>query len=338
MGEKFRVLMITGGYGFIGSTFIRFWLRNYRQCKIINLDKLTYAGNVNNLKDINDNANYHFVRGDIGDFVFVDEIVKKLKPDCIVNFAAETHVDRSLAGSSVFMQTNVVGTNNLLEAALRHKIKRFHQVSTLDVIESDNKDDIFNSGNPYVASKVASDSLVRLFYQSFGLPITITKCSNNYGPYQHPEKFIPRVITNLIDDQKVPVYGSGKQIRDWLYVEDNCRAIDAVLTKGTIGETYYVGSATKDINNLTLVKMILTVMGKTFDWIEFVPDRPGHDYKYFINLSKINQEVGWSPRHKLEDMLAITVDWYQQNEAWWRLLKEETDRLYKKLDKRKSAQ
>lgn len=312
--------MITGGCGFIGSTFIRFWLRNYQQCNIINLDKLTYAGNTNNLKDINDNANYQFVRGDIGDFVFVDKIVKKFKPDCIVNFAAETHVDRSLADSSIFMQTNVIGTKNLLEAALKYKIKRFHQISTLNLIEGDNKEDIYDSNNPYATSKVASDSLVRSFYQLFGLPITITKCSNNYGPYQHPEKFVPCIITNLVDGKKVPVYGEGKQIRNWLYVEDNCRAIDTVLTKGTIGETYYVGTE-KDIDNLTLVKMILAVMGKTLDWIKFVPDRPDHDYKYFIDLSKINKELGWSPQYKLEDMLARTVNWYQQNESWWRLLK-----------------
>jgi len=322
MKEKFRVLMITGGAGFIGSTFIRFWLKNHRQCKIINLDKLTYASNVNNLKDINNNPNYRFVRGDISDFVSVDKMVTELKPDCIVNFAAETHVDRSLPNSSVFIQTNVVGTNILLEVALKHKIKKFHQVSTLSLIEENNKGGVYDSSNPYVVSKVAADFLVRSYYQAFGLPITITKCSNNYGPYQHPEKFIPRVITNLIDGQKVPVYGDGKQIRDWLYVEDNCRAIGAVLTKGTAGETYYVGSGAKDINNLTLVKMILANMGKTLDWIEFVPDRPGHDHKYFIDLSKINKELGWRPRYKLEDMLTRTIRWYQKNEAWWRLLKQ----------------
>ena len=338
MKEKYAVILVTGGSGFIGTNFIRFWIRNHQRCKVINLDKLTYAGTPNNLKDIELSANYQFIKGDICDFDLVSRIVENLKPDCIINFAAETHVDRSLDDPRVFVQTNISGTHNLLEISLKHKIKRFHQVSTLNFSEKGEKDEVLLSSNPYMASKVAADHLVSSFHRSFGLPITITKCSNNYGPYQHPEKFIPRMITNLIENKKILIYDKGREIRDWLYVEDNCRAIEAVLINGIVGDSYHVGSAARDINNLELAKMILGTMNKTEAWIEFIPGRPEHDYKYIIDWTKIHHELGWSPSCELGEMLEQTVRWYQDNETWWRPLKKEADRLYVKLNKDRQSQ
>lgn len=336
MKEYFKKILITGGLGFIGSNFIRFWLKNYPESTILNLDKLTYAGNVCNLKDVGNNSNYQFVKGDISDFNLIDKLVKNFRPDCIVNFAAETHVDRSLLKSSdVFTQTNIVGTRIILEVALKYKVKRFHHISSIALSltpnEKFNERATYNAHNPYSASKAASDHLVKSFYHSFNLPITITNCSNNYGHYQHPEKFIPRIITNLIVNKKIPIYGDGKHVRDWLYVEDHCSAIETVLIKGSIGETYCVGGHTQDTNNLELTKMILDIMGKNQSWIEFISDRPGHDCKYVADWSKIHNELRWEPKYEIEEGLVKTVKWYVENEWWWRPLKEEAEKFYKKL-------
>jgi len=333
-------ILITGGAGFIGSNLIRFWLTNHPQDEIFNLDKLTYAGNLSSLREVEKNPHYHFISGDVKDGSLVDKVVKEV--DWIIHLAAESHVDRSLANPGVFIETNVGGTYILLEAALRHKIKRFHHISTDEVFgalplnsrQKFNEKTKFDPRSPYSASKAAADHFVMAFYHSFGLPVTITNCSNNYGPYQHPEKFIPRMITNLIDDQKIPLYGDGKYVRDWLYVEDHCRAIELVLQRGKAGETYCVGGSTREINNLQLAKLILKLMGKDESWLEFVADRPGHDRRYAVDWQKIRRELGWKPQHDLEVWLGKTVVWYQQNEWWWRPLKKEAERFYQKLQKK----
>lgn len=320
-------LLVTGGAGFIGSNFILYWLANHSGDSIVNLDKLTYAGNLENLSSVVNNPHYSFVKGDICDRSVVDGALKGV--DVIVHFAAESHVDRSIVDPSPFVVTNVVGTHVLLEAALKANIKRFHHISTDEVYGSLELDSLgkfsertrYNPGSPYSASKAGSDHLVNAYYHTYGLPITITNCSNNFGPYQFPEKFIPLAITNILEGGKVPVYGDGKYVRDWLYVEDHCRAIEAVLEKGKIGETYCVGGLTEDMNNLSVVKKILHIMGKDESVIEFVKDRPGHDRKYAIDWAKIRQELGWEPLHDFDTWIAKTVLWYKEHESWWRPLK-----------------
>jgi dTDP-glucose 4,6-dehydratase len=334
-------ILVTGGAGFIGSNFIKFWLAEHPQDKIVNLDKLTYAGNLKSLTEIEGNPNYHFVKGDICDPLLVDNLASDV--DWIVHFAAESHVDRSLDDPGAFIRTNIEGTYFLLEAALRHKVKRFHFISTDEVFgalplgSADKFDENrrYDPRSPYSASKAASDHFVMSFYYSFGLPVTITNCSNNYGPYQHPEKFIPRMITNLIAGEKIPIYGDGKYVRDWLYVEDHCRAIEAVLLRGRIGETYCVGGLSKDVSNLELAKMILKLMDKGEDYLSFVPDRPGHDRRYAVDWRKIKQELGWTPEHDLEGGLRETIDWYKKNQPWWQPLKKEAEEFYRKLARAK---
>jgi len=258
-------ILVTGGAGFIGSNFILYWLKKYPEDKIVNLDKLTYAGNLENLKSVEKNKNYQFVKGDIIDFKLVDKIIKDYQIETIVHFAAESHVDRSILDPAPFIKTNVEGTYVLLEAALKNKLKRFHHISTDEVFgalplgtkEKFNEKTPYNPRSPYSASKAASDHLVRAYYITYGLPITLSNCSNNYGPYHFPEKLIPLAITNIIEDKKVPVYGDGLYVRDWLYVEDHCRAIDLILRKGKIGETYFIGGLTEDISNLEIIKKIL---------------------------------------------------------------------------------
>lgn len=316
-------LLVTGGAGFIGSNFILYWLNKYPDDFIINLDQLTYAGNLENLKSIENNPNYKFVKGNICD----EDVVKTAIWECdvVVNFAAETHVDRSILNSSDFIQTNVVGTRVLLDAAVENKIKRFHHISTDEVFGSlelfdkskFNEQTCYNPRSPYSASKAASDHLVRSYFFTYGLPITITNCSNNYGPYQFPEKLIPLAITNLIRNKKVPVYGDGQYVRDWLYVMDHAQAIDLVLERGKAGETYLVGGLTEEITNLDLVKKILKIMGKSEDFIEFVKNRPGHDRKYSVDWSKIKNELGWRPRHDFDTWLFYTINWYKGNVSWW---------------------
>jgi len=329
-------ILITGGAGFIGSNFIRYWLKNHSGDEITNLDKLTYAGHISSTKDFENNPNYKFVKGDICDTGVVDAVMSGV--DIVVSFAAESHVDRSIVGPQIFLQTNVIGTRVLLDAALKHKIKRFHHISTDEVFgaleleskEKFNENTLYDPHSPYSASKAASDHLVRSYFHTYGLPITITNCSNNFGPFQDPEKFIPRVITNLIEEGKVPLYGDGKYVRDWLFVEDHVRAIELVLENGKAGETYLVGGLTEDINNLEVIKKLLNIFGKDESSIKFVEDRKGHDRRYAVDWSKINKELGWKPLFGFDEWLEKTVGWYKENSWWWKPLKEEAEKLYEK--------
>ncbi len=330
-------LLVSGGAGFIGSNFILYWLKKYPQDKIINLDKLTYAGNLENLKSVENNPNYQFIKGDICDKNFVFEITKNI--DVIVHFAAESHVDRSILDPSPFVKTNVEGTYVLLEAALKNKVFRFHHISTDEVFgalplnskEKFNEKTNYNPRSPYSASKAASDHLVRAYHITYNLPTTISNCSNNFGPYQFPEKFIPLAITNILEGKKIPIYGDGLYVRDWLYVEDHCRAIDLIIHKGKIGETYFIGGLTEDISNLEVVKKIIKFMNKDETVIEFVKDRPGHDRRYAIDWSKIKNELGWQPEFDFDTYLKKTIDWYKNNENWWKKIKSgEYQNYYKK--------
>jgi len=339
-------LLVTGGAGFIGSNFILYWLKKYPQDKILNLDKLTYAGNLENLKSIENNPNYDFVKGDIINPSLVDSLIKKYNIDTIVHFAAESHVDRSIIDPAPFIKTNVEGTYVLLEAALKNKIKRFHHISTDEVFgalplnskEKFNEKTPYSPRSPYSASKAASDHLVRAYHITYGLPITISNCSNNYGPYHFPEKLIPLAITNIIEGKKVPVYGDGLYVRDWLYVEDHCRAIDLILYKGKVGETYFIGGLTEDIPNIEVIKKILKIMGKDESYIEYVKDRPGHDRRYAIDWSKINRELGWKPEVDFDTGLKLTIDWYLKNQDWWKKIKSgEYQKYYEKQYKTLSS-
>jgi dTDP-glucose 4,6-dehydratase len=320
-------LLVTGGAGFIGSNFILYWLKKYPEDKIVNLDKLTYAGNLENLRSIEKNPNYSFVKGDICNQELVNQLTSNI--DILVHFAAESHVDRSISDPAPFIKTNIEGTYVLLEGALKNKIKHFHHVSTDEVfgaLELNSKEkftDItpYNPHSPYSASKASSDHLVRAYSTTYNLPVTISNCSNNFGPYQFPEKFIPLAITNLIEGKKVPVYGDGLYVRDWLYVEDHCTAIDIIIQKGTIGKTYLIGGLSEDIANIDIIKKILGIMGKTEDSIEYVKDRPGHDRRYAIDWSTIKKELGWRPRFDFDTYLKKTVEWYTENQEWWKKIK-----------------
>ena len=319
-------ILVTGGAGFIGSNFILYWLKKYPGDKIVNLDKLTYAGNLKNLRAVENNTNYEFVKGDIRDPKIVNDVIAGV--DVVVHFAAESHVDRSIDRPSDFVMTNVVGTQVLLDASLKNKV-RFHHISTdevfgalpLDSKEKFNEETRYGPRSPYSASKAASDHLVRSYFHTYGLPITITNCSNNFGPFQYPEKLIPLAITNALEGKKIPIYGDGLYVRDWLYVEDHCRAIDLVLQKGRTGETYCVGGTTEDLSNLEVAKKILDILGKSDAEITFVKDRPGHDRRYAVDFSKINRELGWKPLGSFDDWLSETVHWYQTNRDWWKPLK-----------------
>ena len=329
-------LLVTGGAGFIGSNFIRYWLDKYPEDEITNLDKLTYAGHLSSTKDFVDNKNYRFIKGDICDPKIVEEAIKNA--DIVTHFAAESHVDRSIMGPKKFLETNVVGTQVLLDAAVKHNIKRFHHVSTDEVfgeleLGDDSKfseDTTYNPRSPYAASKAASDHLVRSYFYTFKLPITITNCSNNFGPYQDPEKYFPRMITNLIGGEAPPVYGDGLYVRDWLYVIDHVRAIELVLKKGKEGETYLVGGFKKDVNNLEIAKTLNRVFGRDENDINFVKDRRGHDRRYAVDWSKIEKELGWKPSAEFDMLVSQTVEWYKENEWWWRPLKAKAEALYKK--------
>lgn len=332
-------LLVTGGAGFIGSNFIIYWLKKYPGDKIVNLDKLTYAGNLENLTGVEKNPNYLFKQGDICDPQFVNTLIKDNQIDTIVHFAAESHVDRSILDPAPFIKTNIEGTYILLEAALKNKIKRFHHISTDEVfghLELNSNEKFtpvtpYNPRSPYSASKAASDHLVRAYYSTYNLPITISNCSNNFGPFHFPEKLIPLAITNILEGKKVPIYGDGLYVRDWLYVEDHCQAIDLILQKGKIGETYLVGGLTEDIPNIEVIKKILKIMGKDETVIEYVKDRPGHDRRYAIDWTKINQSLGWKPAHDFDTALKQTVDWYTKNQDWWKHVKSgEYQEYYKK--------
>lgn len=329
-------LLVTGGAGFIGANFIHYWMENHPEDEIINLDKLTYAGNLKNLKSIEDKDNYTFIKGDIADEKIVDKAMKNV--DIVVNFAAETHVDRSIMGPAAFILTNVVGTQVLLNSAKKHNVKHFHHISTDEVfgslnLNSEQKFDEntkFQPNSPYSASKAASDHLIRAWNKTYGLKTTITNSSNNYGPYQFPEKFMPLAITNLMQGKKIPVYGDGKNIRDWVYVKDHCRAIDLVLQKGKNGETYCIGGMTDDVNNLEVAEKICSIMNKNADeCLEFVKDRPAHDRKYAVDWTKAKNELGYEPEHDFETWLKKTVEWYKENKWWWQPLKEKEGKYFK---------
>ena len=330
-------ILVTGGAGFIGSNFILYWIKNHPSDQIINFDKLTYAGNLENLKEIEKNPNYCFVRGDICNGAEVDSSMQGI--DTVIHFAAESHVDRSILEPAAFVTTNVLGTQVLLESAVKNNVKRFHHVSTDEVfgqldLGSNTKFDEssnYDPRSPYSASKASSDHLVRAYHHTFGLPVTITNCSNNFGPYQFPEKIISLAITNLLEGKKIPIYGDGLYVRDWLYVEDHCRAIDLVLSKGKIGQTYCVGGMSNDVNNLEVAKKLIKILGKSEDMIEFVKDRPGHDRRYAVGWSRIKNELDWEPKHSFDQWLETTVRWYQDNQNWWEKVKSgEYQKYYKK--------
>lgn len=329
-------LLVTGGAGFIGSNFIHYWLANHPNDEVVNLDSLTYAGNLENLADVKDNPNYSFIKGDIAKAEDVKVAIKGV--DIVVNFAAESHVDRSIIDPAPFILTNVVGTQVLLDAAKAAKVLRFHHISTDEVYgtldlssqEKFKEDTPYRPSSPYAASKAASDHLVRAYHATYGLPITITNCSNNFGPYQFPEKLISLAITNLLESKKVPVYGDGLYVRDWLYVEDHCQAIDLVLEKGEVGETYCIG-VNNDIQNTEVLRKILKLLGKSEEEMEYVKDRPGHDRRYAIDATKIKTELNWQPKHTFDEALKLTIDWYIQNKNWWQKLKDKKfDEYYQK--------
>ncbi|MEX2013237.1 MAG: dTDP-glucose 4,6-dehydratase [Candidatus Levyibacteriota bacterium] len=331
MEKSGQKILVTGGAGFIGSNFILYWLKNHLGDEIVNLDKLTYAGNLENLRSVQDNPSYKFVKGDITDPEVVGNVMEGV--DTVVHFAAESHVDRSISRPSDFVMTNVVGTQVLLNAALKNNVKRFHHISTDEVFGTLELNDSnkfsertsYNPRSPYSASKAGSDHLVRAYFTTYGLPITITNASNNFGPYQFPEKFIPLAITNILEGKKAPVYGDGLYVRDWIHVEDHVRAIEAVLKNGKVGETYCVGGLTQDISNIDVIKKILKIMDKAEDSMEFVKDRPGHDRRYALDWSKIKNELLWEPQYSFGEWLEKTVDWYKSNEDWWKPLKNQIE-------------
>ncbi len=316
-----KIILVTGGAGFIGSNFILYFLKNHKDYSIVNFDSLTYAGNLSNLSSIEDNSNYAFVKGDITNSKDVKNVFEEYKPDYVVHFAAESHVDRSILDSEVFIKTNILGTNNLLTYARENNIEKFVHISTDEVYGSLGKEGYFTENSniapnsPYAASKASSDLLVRAAFKTYGQNVNITRCSNNYGPYQFPEKLIPLMINNAVNDKKLPVYGDGKNVRDWIYVEDHCRAIDAVLHKGKPGEVYNIGS-NNEWTNIDLIKLILKKLNKSEDLITFVKDRPGHDRRYAIDSSKIREELGWEPQTSFTDGISNTVDWYLNFKKW----------------------
>jgi dTDP-glucose 4,6-dehydratase len=317
-------ILVTGGLGFIGSNFIRQMLEEHPDDSIVNLDKVTYAGNPDNLKDIAGDPRYAFVRGDICDPEIVGSVFREHPIDAVVHFAAESHVDRSIHDSSVFVRTNVLGTHVLLEAALSRGVKRFIHVSTDEVYGSIRsgsfrETDNLNPSSPYSASKAASDLLARSYHITHDLGVIVTRCTNNFGPYQYPEKLIPLFVTNLLEEKKVPVYGTGQNVRDWIHVADHCRAVDFVLRHGEPGEVYNIGGGNEK-SNLEITEGILKALGTDRSMIEYVPDRPGHDWRYSLDSSKL-RAMGWKPEFDFETALRATVQWYTENEWWWRPLK-----------------
>lgn len=320
--ELIMKLLVTGGAGFIGSHYIKNHLQNNPKDQIVNLDKLTYAGRLENLQEVEKNPNYSFIKGDICDHATVEKAIKGC--DAVVHFAAESHVDRSIENAAPFLQTDVVGTYFLLEAARKHDIKKFIQISTDEVYGqilsgSFTEESLLMPRNPYSAAKAGADRLAYSFFSTYGLPVSITRSSNNYGTHQFPEKVVPLFVTNLIRGKKVPLYGEGKQIRDWLFVRDNCQAIELVLKKGKNGEVYNIGGD-HEIPNVELTAQILELMNQPDEMIQRVPDRLGHDFRYSLDFSKITRELGWKPTTPFEQGLAQTVQWYRDNEWWWKPL------------------
>ncbi len=316
-------LIVTGGAGFIGSNFIRFILKKYPNYRITNIDKLTYAGNLANLGEVIGNKNYRFFKADICDAKKIEKLIKQA--DCLINFAAQTHVDRSIKSSDEFIRTNILGTHILLTLAKKYKIKRFVQIGSDEVYGSISKgyaceDARLYTSSPYSASKASADLIALSFFKTFNFPVLITRSSNNFGPYQFPEKIIPLFVTNIIEGKPVPVYGQGENIRDWIFVQDNCRAIDLVLHKGTCGEIYNISSG-NSIDNLSLARLILRQMNASSKLIRFVKDRPGHDYRYAINCDKL-RHLGFKTKISFKESLRQTIDWYKDNPSWWKPLKK----------------
>lgn len=332
-----KKILVTGGAGFIGSNFINFILTNRDDLFIVNLDKLTYAGNLENLKEVENHKNYSFVKGDITNNELVDYLFKKYSFNYVINFAAESHVDRSILGSEVFFRSNVIGTNVLLEASRRYGIEKFVQISTDEVYGSLGPTGLFTEttqlspNSPYSSSKAAADVMALSFFHTFGLPVVITRCSNNYGPYQFPEKLIPLMIINSLNGKKLPVYGDGLNVRDWVYVIDHNRAVEIVLEKGRAGEVYNIG-ASREMKNIDIVKLILSKLTQPESMIEFVKDRPGHDRRYAIDSSKIQNELGWKPEFDFEIAINQTIEWYLKNKDWWeRIITGDYQKYYKTL-------
>ena len=318
-------IIVTGGAGFIGSNFVIHMVKKYPEHEIVNLDLLTYAGNLENLTEVEKAPNYKFIRGDIADRKFVFDLFEQEKPDIIVNFAAESHVDRSITDPESFARTNVMGTTTLLDACKEYGIKRFHQVSTDEVygdLPLDRPDLFFteetplHTSSPYSSSKASADLFVMAYHRTFGIPVTISRCSNNYGPYQFPEKLIPLIISRALADEELPVYGTGENVRDWLHVSDHCVAIDLILEKGRVGEVYNIGGH-NERTNLEVVKTILKALDKPESLIRFVKDRPGHDRRYAIDPTKMETELGWKPQYVFDTGMKQTIQWYLDNKEWW---------------------
>lgn len=326
-------LLITGGAGFIGSNFIHLIIKERPEYRLVNVDALTYCGNLSNLSDIENNPNYQFVKADITDADTMDELFKKEKFDAVINFAAESHVDRSIDNPSIFLKTNILGTQVLLDLTLKYEVNRFVQISTDEVYGSLPESGYFTEttplapNSPYSASKASADLLARSYIHTYGMDIVITRCSNNYGPYQFPEKLIPLMITNACEDEPLPVYGDGLNVRDWIHVDDHCHAILRVLEKGKKGEIYNIGGS-NEWTNLSLVKQLLSIMNKPESLIKFVKDRPGHDRRYAIDSSKIQKELSWQPQYGFEEGLKHTVHWYSKKDPWWRSIKSGEYRQY----------
>ena len=318
-------IIVTGGAGFIGGNFIHHMVNKYPEYQIVNLDLLTYAGNLETLKPVENKPNYKFVKGDIADRKFVFDLFEKEKPDIVVNFAAESHVDRSVVDPESFVRTNVMGTTTLLDACRTYGIKRYHQVSTDEVygdLPLDRPDLFFteetplHTSSPYSSSKASADLFVLAYHRTYGLPVTISRCSNNYGPYHFPEKLIPLMIANALNDKPLPVYGEGLNVRDWLYVEDHCKAIDLILRNGRVGEVYNIGGH-NEMRNIDIVRLICQKLGKPESLITYVTDRKGHDMRYAIDPTKIHNELGWLPETKFADGIDKTIDWYLTHRDWW---------------------
>jgi len=333
--DEIKTILITGGLGFIGSNFIRYMLKTYPDYKIINLDNLSYAGNPDNLRNIENNPNYEFKKGDICDSEIVNELTARVQ--VVINFAAESHVDQSILSPEHVIKTNVIGPQVLLDAARKHNISLFIQIST-DEVYGSIEEGSFTEGSPlapnspYAASKAAADLLVRSYGITYKLPVIITRSSNNFGPYHYPEKVIPLFVTNVLDDKQVPLYGDGMNVRDWLYVGDNCRGIDMVLHHGRVGEVYNIGGG-HEVPNIELTKFILQYLEKSEDLIKPVTDRPGHDRRYSLSYAKIENELGWHPERNFEEALKETIDWYKDNRLWWENIKnkkEEFGKYYQK--------
>ena len=319
-------LLVTGGAGFIGSNFVHYVLREHPEVSLVNVDALTYCGNLENLTTVEKNPRYCFFKADIADYEALEPLFQDTRFDAVINFAAETHVDRSITGPSVFLRTNIVGTQNLLDLSLKYNVNRFVQISTDEVYGSLPETGAFTEetplapNSPYSASKAAADFLVRAYVHTYGMNAVITRCSNNYGPYQFPEKLIPLMITNALEDKQLPIYGDGMNVRDWLHVEDHCRAVWAALEKGKSGEVYNIGGS-NEWHNLALVEELLRILNKPESLITFVKDRPGHDRRYAIDASKIRNELGWEPAYDFASGLKQTVHWYIENKTWWRRVK-----------------